>query len=302
MTEPDHPASEPEPVGAPPPAASESSVPPAEDDTAPSPAVAREPVRVPTPAPAPDPGTTSIQVEAGEDLSIGGDLAGRDIINTSTTGVGTQNIGTVRVGWSEQAVVRLALVVGTLVFVTAACFFSGGLAVGGLVFNAFRDRPLSPMPEQAETFQQRLDAIEGTQSGQGFTLTLNEEELNAFVHYRLGEQIGFVSETGEARLVDDGGRNLIAVRGDYAPLGGMPVIVTFALTDAPGAPLQLTGASARIFGGRDGGLGWVLVPVDALRAVEVQINALLGDVQLEQAVIAPDAPDGAPWEVTGEVR
>ena len=41
---------------------------------------------------------------------------------------------------------------------------------------------------------------------------------------------------------------------------------------------------------------------DWLRTVEVQVNALLGNVQLEQAVVPPGAPDGAPWEVSGEAR
>ena len=53
---------------------------------------------------------------------------------------------------------------------------------------------------------------------------------------------------------------MIAVRGDYAPLGNLPVVATFTLTDTPGAPLQLTGVAARLFGSRDGGLGWVWVP------------------------------------------
>ncbi len=247
-------------------------------------------------------GDGGVGLDAGRDVAVGRDVAGRDIVNTSQTGVGTQTIGTVSVGWGEQAVIRLALVVGALVFVTAACFFSGGLAVGGIVFGAFSDRALTPSPEQADAFQQQLDGLDSVQSGETFTLVLNEAELNAFVHYRLGPQIGFAPDTGEARLINDGGQNVIAVRGDYAPLGGMPVIATFSLTNEPGAPLQLTGASARLFGGRDGGFGWVYLPTAWLRAVEIQVNGLLGNVQLDQAVVAPNAPDGAPWEVTGEVR
>ncbi len=247
-------------------------------------------------------GDGGVGLDAGRDVAIGRDVAGRDIVNTSQTGVGTQTIGTVSVGWGEQAVIRLALVVGALVFVTAACFFSGGLAVGGIVFGAFSDRALTPSPEQADAFQQQLDGLDSVQSGETFTLVLNEAELNAFVHYRLGPQIGFALDTGEARLINDGGQNVIAVRGDYAPLGGMPVIATFSLTNEPGAPLQLTGASARLFGSRDGGFGWVYLPASWLRAVEIQVNGLLGNVKLDQAVVAPNAPDGAPWEVTGEVR
>ncbi len=254
------------------------------------------------PQPTTGAGDGGTDIEAGRDVTVSGDVAGRDIINTSQTGVGTQNIGTVRVGWSEQAVTRLVLVVGALVFVTAACFFSGGLAVGGIVFAAFRDRPLDATPEQAQQFQQRLDALDGVQSGESFSLLLSEDELNAFVRYTLGPQIGFAPGTGAARLIDDNGTNLIAVRGDYEPLGGMPVVATFTLTDTPGAPLHLTGAAARIFGSRDGGPGWIYVPVEWLRTVEIQVNGLLGNVELDQAVVEPGSPDGASWEVTGSVR
>ena len=280
-------ASQPAPPPVLPPAA------PQVSEAAPDP-VAAVPAELPPPV--------GVGVEAGGDVSVGGHVAGRDIVNTSNTGIGTQTIGNLRVGWSEQAVLRLVITVGMLVFVTAACFFSGGLAVGGLVYKAFLDRPLTPAPEQADAFQQRLDALDSVQSGESFTLVLDEAELNAFVHYRLGPQIGFAPDTGEARLINDNGTNMIAVRGDYAPLGNLPVIATFTLTDAPGAPLQLTGVAARLFGGRDGGLGWVLVPAGWLRTVEVQVNALLGNVQLEQAVVPPGAPDGAPWEVIGEAK
>lgn len=255
--------------------------------------------------------------EAGGDTSIGGDGVGRNVIDgsvadgsvvdgstvsTSPKTAGTLTIGNLRVGLPEPAVLRLVIAFGVLVFIAAACFFSAGLAVGTLAFQAFVDRPLVPTPTQADAFQLRLDALDSVQSGERFTLVLDEAEFNAFVRYRLGPQIGFAPETGEARLINDNGTNMIAVRGEYGPLGNLAIVTTFTLTDAPGAPLQLTGVAARLFGGRDGGLGWVLVPVDWLRTVEVQVNALLGNVQLEQAVVPPGAPGGAPWEVSGEAR
>lgn len=255
--------------------------------------------------------------KAGGDTSIGGDGIGRNVIDgsvvdgsvvdgstltTSPKTAGTLTIGNLRVGLSELAVLRLVIVVGALVFITAACFLSAGLAVGTLAFQAFVDRPLVPTPAQADAFQQRLDALDSVQSGERFTLVFDEAEFNAFVRYMLGPQIGFAPETGEARLINDNGTNMIAVRGEYGPLGNLAIVTTFTLTDAPGAPLQLTGVAARLFGGRDGGPGWVLVPVDWLRTVEVQVNALIGNVQLEQAVVPPGAPDGAPWEVSGEAR
>ncbi len=297
VSEPAAPGAVPEPVLE---AAAERATDPAAE---PPPAAPQVSEAVPDPAAAERPtGDGRVGIETGGDVTIGGHVVGRDMISTSHTGVGTQTIDTMNVGWSERAVIRLALVVGIMVFITAACFFSGGLAVGGLVYQSFVDRPLTPLPEQADAFQQQLDALDSVQSGETFTLVLSEDELNAFVHYRLGPQIGFTPGSGEARLINDNGMNQIAVRGDYEPLGGLPVIATFQLTDAPGAPLQLTGASARLFGGRNGGLGWVLVPVDWLRTVETQVNALLGNVQLSQAVVPPGAPDGASWEVTGQVR
>ncbi|MEP7199646.1 MAG: hypothetical protein ABI874_07510, partial [Chloroflexota bacterium] len=40
------------------------------------------------------------------------------------------SVGTVTTGFSAQAVQRLVITVGVLVFVTAVCFLSGGIVIG----------------------------------------------------------------------------------------------------------------------------------------------------------------------------
>jgi len=69
-----------------------------------------------------------VNVEGGGDVTVGGDVAGRDVVKTTAT--------TTIVGFSPKDVQRLIITVGVIVFVTAGIFFSGGLAVG---FVALRE-------------------------------------------------------------------------------------------------------------------------------------------------------------------
>ncbi len=64
-----------------------------------------------------------VNVEGGGDVTVGGDVAGRDVVKTTTT--------TTFVGFSPKDVQRLIIVVAAIVFATAACFFSGG--VGNII-------------------------------------------------------------------------------------------------------------------------------------------------------------------------
>ena len=59
----------------------------------------------------------------------GGDVVGRDKVTQTTTTV-------TNVGMTPEAVRRLVITVGALVFVTAFCFFSGGLVVGAVALQA----------------------------------------------------------------------------------------------------------------------------------------------------------------------
>jgi len=70
-------------------------------------------------------------IDVEGDASVGGDVAGRDVVKSTTV-----------VGYSEKAVLRLVIVVGAMVFVTAACFFTGGIVLGSQVFAAL-ERPVN---------------------------------------------------------------------------------------------------------------------------------------------------------------
>src|SRR5436190_24380308 len=121
-------------------------------DTQPGKPVRREAPQVSAPPPpaAPAPAPPPLQVSG----TVGGDAAGRDInkeLNAGRDIVGrdvvTTNATTI-VGFSPKAVMQLVVSVGLLVFVTAACFFSGGLVVGGAALVAL-ERPVNSNSEAA---------------------------------------------------------------------------------------------------------------------------------------------------------
>src|SRR5574341_666246 len=83
------------------------------------------------------------EIKAGRDVEI----AGRDIV-------------TVERGFSAAQVQRLLITVAVIVFVTAACFFSGGLILGGAALAAL-NRPLSGglSQEAAHSMQTKLEQL-----------------------------------------------------------------------------------------------------------------------------------------------
>ncbi|MDW8327471.1 MAG: hypothetical protein RMK99_12970, partial [Anaerolineales bacterium] len=130
---------------------------------------------------------SSLSVSGGRDVSIGGDVAGRDVVKTTTT----------ITGFSEQAVQRLVLIVGALVFVTAACFFSGGVAVGFFAFDAL-NKQVGSSPEAAARFEDRLEQLNNLQAGQRFEFVFSEDEISSYVRFIAGPQLGFAPDTGRA--------------------------------------------------------------------------------------------------------
>ena len=123
--------------------------------------------QVPTPPAGPEaerPAAGGVQVE-GRQVSVGGDVAGRDIVRTTY------------VGFSPQAVQRLLITVGVLVFLTAACFFSGGILVGGVAIAAL-DRQVGSSTQAADRMQAKLEQVRQLPSGQAFRLTFTEDEIS----------------------------------------------------------------------------------------------------------------------------
>src|SRR5512145_3148187 len=89
-------------------------------------------------------------VSGGVTVQPGGDVVGRDKVTQSTT--------VTNVGMTPEAVRRLVIAVGAMVFVTAFCFFSGGIVVGAVALQAL-GRNVDSSLANAATFQARLDEV-----------------------------------------------------------------------------------------------------------------------------------------------
>jgi hypothetical protein len=225
------------------------------------------------------------RLESDGDLTVGGDVAGRDVIKTQTV----TNVA----GFSEKTVVRLMIVVGVLVFVTAACFFSGGVVVGAAALTAL-DKPVGSSQAEAAIFEQKLLALNAVSPGQPFTFEFTEDEISSYVKFVLSEDIGFLPETGKVRLVDD---RQVIVSGQLAALGGLEVAAVFELSNLAGQPLALQSAAARVLRVRGSTFGWTALPTALLQPAADQLNARLGNVQLINAFAIKDDPNNIRWEL-----
>ena len=86
-------------------------------------------------------------MQTSGDVNVGGDIVGRDKVTQTTTTV-------TNVGMAPEAVRRLVITVGVMVFVTALCFFSGGLVVGAAALQALSVDRLIPAWRMPLTFKQ----------------------------------------------------------------------------------------------------------------------------------------------------
>jgi hypothetical protein len=267
--------------------------PPAGQPAAPQPAGET----APHPRPAAPPQPPPVQIGG----NVGGDVAGRDLnkeLNAGRDIVGRDavtNTNTTNVGFTATAVQRLLLTVGALVFVTAACFFSGGAVAGaGIVALA---RPLnSNNPAAADRFAADLAALQGLPAGTRFEFTFSEEEISSYFRLRVAPNLPGNITDGKLRLLDSG--QLVA-GGRAGSLGGLPFAATFNWQDTPGRPLRLTGAAVQILPAGNSIFGWVLVPTAALGSVEDTINNMFGNVQITGT---RRSADGQEWTVTGVAR
>ncbi|MBP7693194.1 MAG: hypothetical protein KA764_14820 [Anaerolineales bacterium] len=241
------------------------------------------------PRPEPQPPAGGAHLDSAGDLTVGGDVAGRDVVKNQTT---------IHTGLSEKTVVRLVIIVGVLVFITAACFFSGGVVIGAAALTAL-NRPVGSDPAKAVVFEQKLAALNAIAPGQALTFAFSEDEISSYVKYILGPEIGFVAETGKVRLVND---EQVIVSGQLADLGGMEVAATFQLSDLPGEPLALQSAAAHVLDMGDTPFGWVALPTSLLQPAADQINARLGNVQLVGASAINTDPNNVIWELDLQTR
>src|SRR3990172_1196590 len=231
-----------------------------------------------------EPAPSSVSVESGGDVSVGGDVAGRDVVKTTTT----------HIGFGVKEVQRLVLTVGALVFVTAACFFSGGIAVGFATFNALQRPVNSDNPPAAARFASYIHDVRSLPPGQPFILGFTEEEISSSFRLNVAPQAGVAN--GKVRLLDEPGK--LVVGGEAARLGGLPFVATFEVQGTPGAPLKLTAVAVQILKINNSPFGWVFVPPALLQSVEDDLNSLFANAQLTRVELASPAPDPA-WVVNG---
>lgn len=227
-----------------------------------------------------------LNIASSGDVNVGGDVVGGDLVKNTTTSNVTN------VGFSEKAVQRLLLMVGAMVFVTAACFFTGGLAIGFAAFPALA-KTVGSSESAAQNFQQKLAQVQALPAGQPAQINFTEDEISSYVKFIIGPQLGFVAGSGRARFVDD---TSLVIAGQLMDANNLPVAATFQLSNEPGQPLKLTGAAAQLID-TNSAFGWVAVPTGMLQPVQDRMNALLSNIQVVSATAINTNPQNPTWQL-----
>jgi len=228
---------------------------------------------------------------------VGGDLnqeqnAGRDIVGRDEVTNTTTNTTTTNVGFSAAMVQRLIVTVGALVAATAACFFVLG-TVSAVGLTVAFERFVPPNQTAADSFAANLAALRALPPGQPYEFSFTEEEISSYFHLMLEPNLNGEIRDGEVRLLN---ARQLALRGQAKRLGGLQFAATFEWQkNKPGAPLELTGALVHLLPLGKSPLGWVPLPVAALRPVETMLNSLFGNVAI---VDVKSLPEGHAWDVT----
>ncbi len=235
-----------------------------------------------------------VTVQPSGDANVGGDVVGRDKVTTTTT--------VTNVGMTPEAVRRLVITVGVLVFVTALCFFSGGIAVGAVALRAF-DHQVNSTLAAAQDFQSGLTAAQSMSSGQRFQWSYSETDLSSYLRFILGPKIGF---DGRARFLPN---NEVAFQGNWSGMLGLPVmVVTRMETDAPQL-YHATSAAVRVVSVPNSDFGWVALPTSSVQPLVDAINQDIGRGYTAQSVEYPQfvtttgggsaPPEDAPLRIVG---
>ncbi len=223
----------------------------------------------PQPPPMEPPRDASGNVSSQGDIQAGRDIAGRDIAGGDIAGRDVLHRETTNIGFSQQTVLRLVIAVGVMVFITGACFFSGGVAIGAGAFLAL-NRPVNSNLPAAQNTQNKLDAIRALPPNQPFQVTFTEEELSSYFRFFVGPQNGI--QDGKLRLLPD---DKLVISGDVDSLGGRSAAAVFSVQKNSEQPLHLELAAIRVLDAGKGVFGYVLVPTSLLQPVSDQINAAL---------------------------
>jgi len=240
--------------------------------------------QTPTPEPA-EPSVTQnvsggVTVQPGGDVDVGGDVVGRDKVTQTTSSV-------TNVGMSPEAVRRLVVSVGMLVFVTALCFFSGGVVVSFAALQAF-NRPLPSTMAAAQDFQAGLSQVQDLPAGQPFRWLYSETDLSSYMHFILGPQIEF---DARARFLSD---DQVAFQGSWSGLGGRQVTIVTRMEINSPQVYHATSAAVQILPLGDSSFGWVALPVSTVQPLVDAINQGIGTGYVAKAIDYPQfQPDAS---------
>jgi hypothetical protein len=218
-----------------------------------------------------------VTVQPGGDASVGGDVVGRDKVTQTTTTV-------TNVGMSPEAVRRLVITVGAMVFITALCFFSGGLAVGAVALQAL-GRPVDSSLENAARFQAKLDQVNAAEPGQLVVWGFTESELSAYFRHDLGPRIGIAPATGRARFLPDG---QVEFYGRWSGFLNLPVLAVTNIKQDSAVLYHTQSAAVRLFGSEDSAFGLIAVPDFVVQPLIDAINADIGHQLVAKQVQYPD--------------
>jgi hypothetical protein len=174
-----------------------------------------------------------------------------------------------RGGFSAAEVQRLIITVGVLVFVTAACFFSGGVVVGGAAIAAL-NKPVASSPAKADVMESKLQEMSNLPPGESFALSFTEDEISSYFRFKVAPQIGI--NDGKIRLLDEPGQFVLG--GQWQALGNLRVAATFRL-EAGDKPMQLESAAVQVLDVGNSTFGWVAVPTPLLQPLTDQINGMI---------------------------
>lgn len=196
-------------------------------------------------------------IDVDGDANIGGDVAGRDIVKSTT------------VGYSAGAVQRLLIVVGAMIFAATALAFILGFFVASR-FAADLQRPVASSPQLAASLDAKLLEAQQAAPGETRNLSISEAELNSLVQR---DSADFGLSNAEARFVEPG---LVAIGGNLDSLGGLEVAATFRLQENSAQIAALETAGVRLLPIQGSALGWAAVPNFAVAQLADRVNQKLG--------------------------
>ena len=200
-----------------------------------------------------------VNVEA-DTVNVGADLVAHDKVTY--------------VGMSPQAVQRLVITVGVLVFATAACFFVGGVVIGSRAIAAL-NRTVNSTPEHAADFEQGLSEIAALPAGQLAAWSFAEDELSSYVRLKLKPEIGL--SNGRARILPDG---QIVFYGRWSGFLNFPVMAISSVQTNSDQLFKVQSAMVSVNPFVDpttvSGFGWVPLPASVLQPLTDQIGNAIG--------------------------